>query len=344
MFDVITIGGATRDIIFVTNLARLIKGKRLTEQMLLGFEYGAKIKGNVVYFALGGGANNVSVGLSRLGLKTAACACVGKDTDGLNIWGNLEAEKVDTILVQQSENLRTGFSFIVTHKKSREHVIFAFTGANQELKLVHPPKFSEGKLGRAGYNPQIADTKWMYVTSLAGRWQKNLAEIVKIVKENNINLGFNPGVKQLKTGWKGLKKILEVTKILALNQDEAIELVLSHENLSSQEPKNLIKTLLGWGPKIVIVTQGKDGAYVGDKESIYHSPASSPERVDTTGAGDSFGSGFLGGYIATGDIKEALKWGIANSGNVVGFYGAQEKLLTKKETKKKIKEIEIKSI
>lgn len=331
MYDVITIGGATRDIIFVTNLARLIKGGDLTEQVLLGFEYGAKIKSKEIHFALGGGANNVSVGLSRLGLKTAACACVGKDTDGLNIWGNLEAEKVDAILVQQSENLRTGFSFIVTHKKSREHVIFAFTGANQELKLVN-------------YNPQIADTKWMYVTSLTGRWQKNLAEIVKIVKENNINLGLNPGVKQLRTGWKGLKKILEVTKILALNQDEAIELVLSHENLSSQKPKNLIKTLLGWGPKIVIVTQGKDGAYVGDKESIYHSPASSPKRVDTTGAGDSFGSGFLGGYITTGDIKEALKWGIANSGNVVGFYGAQAELLTKKEIKKKIKEIEVKSI
>lgn len=331
MYDVITIGGATRDIIFVTKLARLVKGKKLTEQKYLGFEYGAKIKGKEIHFTLGGGANNVSVGLSRLGLKAAACACVGKDTDGLNVWESLEAEKVDAILIQQSENLRTAFSFIVTHKKSREHVIFAYTGANQELQI-------------ANCGPKIADTKWIYVTSLAGKWRKNLTGILKLVKENNISLGLNPGAKQLKAGWPKLKEVLEVTKILALNQDEAIELVLSRQKLLSQEPKDLIKTLLGWGPEIVIVTQGKDGAYVGDKENIFYSPASALKRVETTGVGDSFGSGFLAGFITTGDIKEALKWGIINSGNVVGFYGAQEELLDKKEIKKRVKNVEIKTL
>ncbi len=332
MYDVITIGGATRDIIFVTNLARLFKGKKLTEQIFLGFEYGAKIKSRIIHFALGGGANNVSVGLSHLGLKTAALACVGKDADGLSVWENLKAKEVDATFVQQSRSLRTAFSFIVTHKKSREHVIFAFTGANRGLQIKN-------------CGPKIADTKWIYVTSLAGRWQKNLAEIVRLVEENDINLGFNPGTKQLKAGWGKLEEALKLTKILTLNQDEAIELILSRDkNLPSQRPEDLIKKLVSWGPEIVIITAGKDGAYAGNRENIYYAPASPSERVDTTGAGDAFGSGFLAGYINTGDIKEALKWGIANSGNVVGFYGAQDKLLTKKEIKKEIKEINIKSL
>ncbi|GAF96321.1 unnamed protein product, partial [marine sediment metagenome] len=160
------------------------------------------------------------------------------------------------------------------------------------------------------------------------------------------------GAKQLQAGWQELKEILKLTKILTLNKDEAIELILSHpaqtggmsQELPSQKCEDLIKTLVSWGPEIVIITVGKDGAYVGDKENVYYAPVSMLKRVETTGVGDAFGSGFLAGFIATGDIKEALKWGIANSGNVVGFYGAQDELLTKKEIKKKIKEIEIKSI
>jgi sugar/nucleoside kinase (ribokinase family) len=46
-----------------------------------------------------------------------------------------------------------------------------------------------------------------------------------------------------------------------------------------------------------------------------------------TGAGDAFASGFLSAYILKKPIREAMKWGIANSASVIGEIGAQTGLL-----------------
>ena len=49
--------------------------------------------------------------------------------------------------------------------------------------------------------------------------------------------------------------------------------------------------------------------------------------VDTTGAGDAFGSGFFSAYLYRYPIEKCLRYGIANGGSVVGSYGASSGLL-----------------
>jgi sugar/nucleoside kinase (ribokinase family) len=51
--------------------------------------------------------------------------------------------------------------------------------------------------------------------------------------------------------------------------------------------------------------------------------------VDTTGAGDAFGSGFLTEYARSGDFRQALVYGSANSTAVVQEVGAKVGLLRK---------------
>jgi sugar/nucleoside kinase (ribokinase family) len=335
MFNVLTIGGATRDIIFVTDKGRIISTpQNLTEQKLLAFEYGAKIKSDQVYFSSGGGACNAAVSLSRLGIKTAALLRIGNDQNGIEIKNNLLREKVETKFIQEDKKTDTSISFIVVDKKRGDRVIFNWRGANRKLKV------ESKKL-------KVADQKWIYLTSLSDDWEKYLAEINSFVKKNKIRLAFNPGSAQIKAGRKKLLEILKSTEILLLNRDEAIELALSGEgekqkNKNFNNPINLIKIIREWGPKIVIVTQGLSGAWVGDKENIYYARATSKKRIDTTGAGDAFGSGFLGGFILSGgNIKESLKYAIINSGNVVGHYGAQEGLVTLVKIKSQLNRIKI---
>jgi len=63
--------------------------------------------------------------------------------------------------------------------------------------------------------------------------------------------------------------------------------------------------------------------------------------VDATGAGDAFGSAFVGGYILNnGDLEIALKFGIINSGSVISKYGAENGILRRKEIERRIKKLE----
>ena len=344
MFNVITIGGATRDIIFITDKGRIIPTpENLTEQSLLGFEYGAKIKSDQVYFSSGGGACNTAISLARLGLKVASFLRIGKDQNGTEIKNNLLKEKVDAKFIQEDKKIGTSVSFIVIAKEKGDRVIFNWQGANRKLNL--PAVATALQAGVKSEKLKVVGTKWIYLTSLSGNWEKSLLEINNFVKKNKIKLVFNPGAPQIKSGRKKLAKILKSTEILFLNRDEAIELVLSEKKLKRKNfnsPVNLIKIIREWGPKIVVVTQGLFGAWVGDQKNIYHAPTISKKRIDTTGAGDAFGSGFLGGFIlSNGNIQTALKYAIINSGNVVGYYGAQEGLLTREKIESRLNKVKI---
>ena len=374
MFNIITIGGAVRDITFLTDKGRVIKTpKNLTERALLGFEYGAKIKSGEVYFNFGGGACNTAATFAKLGLKTTVCSRVGNDTDGEFIISNLKKRKISADLIQLDKQKRTGFSLVVVNEnlekatpypilrkegknsatEKGERVIFVYKGAGDDLKINSKKILSK-------------KPEWFYITSLAGDWEKTLGGISKLAKKNKIKIAINPGADQIRAGLKKLGDILAATEILILNRDEAIELVSSkagNKKLSNAKLNNikfLIGELLKAGPKTVVITDGQKGAYAGSVSKnppapllqrgnflkgkptpnpsqegnvgIIFSLASSDKRVDATGAGDAFGSAFVGGYILNnGDLEKALKFGIINSGNVVSEYGAQNGVLSKRE-------------
>lgn len=332
MFDVITIGGAIWDTLFVTDKGHIIPTpENPTEQNLFAFEYGAKIVSNEVFAGAGGGAANTAVGIRRLGLKTAGVFALGDDPNGKMIKDILKKEKVDTRFIQKFKNLFTGFSFILVDAKDGDHTVFSYRGASTKLKV-------EGRKLKA------QKAKWFYITSLSGDWQKVIDDIIKIKKQNpGLGIAFNPGAAQLATGVLGLKEILSVTDILFVNKDEAIELAKSEaescgvavENDRLNDINFLFGELRKIGIKTIVITDGKNGAYAGNGDKILFGPAISKTRIDTTGAGDSFGCAFLGSYILNeGNLETSLKYGIINSNSVVNEYGAQKGLLTKKAIEK----------
>lgn len=329
-YQVITIGGATRDIIFFTSEGRIIPTPEdLTRQKLLGFEYGAKIISSKAYFTLGGGGCNVAVSLSRLGLKVASFIKVGNDREGDSIREDLVQEGVGVDLFQQEKKLSTGFSLLVVDEKAKDHVAFLYRGANDKLKLSDK-QFKNFK------------TQWIYLSSLTGKnWSENSRNIFKLINQKKIKLTWNPGETQLLTGRRSLARLLAVTEILIINKDEAIELVLSAVSKKPTQINQisyLLKTVKSYGPQIVAITVGKKGAYVYDGQEIYYQKTLPVKVIDTTGAGDAFGSSFLGGMILTkGEIKKALKLAIINSSAVVTRIGTQTGLLRKSEISKKLK-------
>ncbi len=57
------------------------------------------------------------------------------------------------------------------------------------------------------------------------------------------------------------------------------------------------RAALDLGPRIVVQTEGADGAYTVSRDGVFHTPAFPVDVVDTTGAGDVFHGAFLVGLL-----------------------------------------------
>ena len=73
------------------------------------------------------------------------------------------------------------------------------------------------------------------------------------------------------------------------------------------------------------------------KNKILFHPAIKTDVVDTLGAGDSFGSCFVGCLLHKFKIEKALKAGIINSSSVIQKIGAKPGLLSLKSLEQKLK-------
>lgn len=336
MPNIITIGSAVRDITFLTDKGKVIKTpENLTEQSLLAFEYGAKIESDEIYLNFGGGACNAAAAFIKLGIESSVNCRIGNDDEGESVIRNLKKIGVKTNLIQIDENKKTGFALVVINKNESggERVIFVHKGASDYLEIK---------------KENINKSKWIYLTSLAGNWEKDLNEVNEAVEENKIKLVWNPGAAQISADKNKIAKLLKNTEILIINKDEAIELVQNNQEREIDyndinNPAFLCRVVKNMGPKIAVVTDGKNGAYLFDGgNSVLFSPATSnKDKIDTTGAGDSFGSALTGGYILTGDLETALKFGIINAGNVIGEFGAQNGMLKRGEIEERLGKVNI---
>ena len=87
------------------------------------------------------------------------------------------------------------------------------------------------------------------------------------------------------------------------------------------------------------MTKGGEGVIVYDGKHVYSAkPHEDRNIVDTTGAGDSFASGFLCDFIrCNGDIEKAIQLGMANSEGCLSQIGAKNGLLKKGDVFDRVK-------
>ncbi|MFA5047647.1 MAG: carbohydrate kinase family protein [Patescibacteria group bacterium] len=311
-FDVISIGGATVDILFYSKEGELINTGHITKQKLLAFEYGAKISADRVYFTYGGGAANSAVAFSRLGLNAGIISRIGSDNNGQLVINNIKKNKIDSSLLKIDAKASTGFSVILTiNNESKEHVAFIHRGANSFLSVKD-------------IDLSLVSTNWFYVTSLPkDHWPVIMTKVVQTGK----NIIWNPGHEQL-TQLPKLKAFLPKIKLLMLNHEEALEF------RKLKDIKGLITYIRKLGPEIVVITDGAKGAYAYDGKKYHYIKARSVKNINTLGVGDAFGSGLTAGLIYDKNIKQALEWGIKNSASVVSEIGAQKGLLSRRQIEK----------
>lgn len=218
-----------------------------------------------------------------------------------------KSEGVSTDLISVDKGKGSNFSTVINY--GAERVIFVFH-EHREYKL-----------------PELPKTPWVYYSSSAAGHEVLHGAINNHIKQSGAKLGFNPGTFQLHEGVEGMKEILEVVHVLLLNREEAHRLVGGNKG----DTKNLQQKLHELGPKIVIITDARNGTFAYDSIDNVYLHAGIPEEspvVERTGAGDAFSTGSIAALGNGKDLSEALIWGTLSSTSVVQFIGAREGLLT----------------
>ncbi|HSW48018.1 MAG TPA: carbohydrate kinase family protein [Candidatus Saccharimonadales bacterium] len=321
IYDVITIGEATIDA-FMTLHDSSDKVQFDQKSGKLEFKHGEKINVEKYDFLLGGNAANVAVGLTRLGLNATLACEIGDDEFSIKIRNHLAQEKVERVLVTQSKGRQSNFSVIINFKGDR--TIF-----NEDLKREH--KFDYADVA----------AKYIYLTSMGEDWVRSYEDAVEFVKKHGGKIAFNPGTHQLHNHTTLIHQVMKDTEIIFVNKEEAELILFNHYSKrvddSDHYIKNLCQELQDLGPKIVVVTNGKEGSHVLDAEGNFQNQDLYPGKcIERTGAGDSFATGFLGAVLYGMDLATAMKWGAVNSASVVGVVGAEPGLLMKEEIEKRV--------
>ena len=255
-----------------------------------------------------GNSPNAAVSAHRLGLNTALITSVGTDRYGKDCLDALRTEGVHTDYVKQHEGKETNYHYVLRYGPERTILI-----KHEQYPYVMPD-FAE-------------PPRYIYFSSIGEHGVDFHFELAKYIKANpETKLVFQPGTFQIKLGAEKLRELYEVTEIFFCNKEEAQEILGSDE----QDVPTLIRAFKELGPKMPVITDGPNGAYVVDEDDqawhmpMYPDPA---PPVDRTGAGDSFSSTFTAAIALGKTPAEALSWGPINSMSVVQHIGAQAGLL-----------------
>jgi len=331
MYDVITIGTATRDVFLKSPLFKVLRDPKHLKRIGVPtgeaqcFALGSKIEISSPIFTTGGGATNAAVTFSRQGLKTATLIKIGQDESGDSILKELQKEKI-TPLAIKDKNKKTAYSVILL-SPTGERTILVYRGASEELKIKEVP-----------FNKLTC--RWAYISP--GNISFFVIEkIFNHFLKNKTLIAFNPSKYFLDMGMKKIGPLLAKSKVVLLNREEAANLT----GVDYQKEKEIFKKLDEWVPGITIMTMGSYGVMVSDGLHIYSAGVFKDKIVDRTGAGDAFGSGFVAGLIQKREgcekgfcqpinIEYAIRLGSANATSVIEHIGAKEGIITKSEFQK----------
>lgn len=312
MYDIITIGDVKLDT-FVVLDEKGTQCELKMPEVKLCLNYGEKIDVKIVDSQIAGSAPNVAVGLARMGKKSAVHSIMGQDMTRTFAFEVLGKEGVGTEFIQTIEGLKSSYSVVLNFKHDKTiltgHIEYPY---KLPADFPHPP--------------------WVYVAEMGSGYEQIYKDVVAYKKADGIKIAMNPGSIQIKELKQELYDLISVCDVLFVNREEA-RIITKVDTL---EIHKLSGALFEMGPKHVVITDGKNGAYEFGGHDLRFCPIFTGDAVEATGAGDAFGTGYLGALIHEKTCAEGLLWGSVNAASVVGHVGPQAGLLSAEEIQKRL--------
>lgn len=267
----------------------------------------------------GGNAMTAAINIRKLGVESCLIGMVGDDVFGTFLKNKLLTSGVDTRGIKVSNEVQTSASVLMIDKNA-ERSFFHTRGTNAA--------FSESDIDYA----IIDECNAVFVTGsflmdqFDGEQTMNfLRKCKEMGKTTFLDVCWDA------TGRWGelLDMSMPYIDYLMPSIDEAV-CIAKEDN-----PEKIADVFVSKGVKNVIIKLGSKGSYLrkeGESEGKIFPPFHIENPVDTTGAGDSFCSGFLAAYIRDKSIEECMLFGNAAGACCVTEKGATTGILSYEET------------
>jgi adenosine kinase len=256
----------------------------------------------------GGCAANIAFGMANLGLNPVLIAAVGKDWADYDAW--LSRHGVDTAHVLISQSQYTAH-FTVTTDTELNQIASFFPGAMSEARNIElqPIMDKTGRFDLIVISPDDPEAMLRHT---------------EVALANGIAVAADPSQQMARMSGDEIRKLIEGATYLFMNEYE-LALAIQKTGWSDQEILQKVKYR--------VITLGSAGARVESigGEFIKVTCAKEKAKIDPTGVGDSFRSGFVAG----------LAWGLSHErcaqlGSMIATYviettGTQEYRFTKSE-------------
>ncbi len=263
----------------------------------------------------GGNAANTISALAKLGVACGFIGLVASDAYGKLILSEFKKRKIDTsnINVRKQEGFSNSSGIVETYVDKRgNRALFVKPGANNTLR--------ESDINMN----YIKAFDYIHISSFVDSKQLEVQKKIVAKLPKNLKVSFAPGSLYVHRGLKAVLPIIKNTYLLTLAKNEAY-------HLTGKNYKKAAEYLISLGPKIVVITQGKEGCYIATKHSTFTQKARKVSVIDTTGAGDAFIAGFLFGLLNNQSMGKCAQIGNAIASFSVQNIGARAGLPNRKE-------------
>ena len=257
----------------------------------------------------GGLVSNSGIALSRLGIHTAAVACVGKDVWADVIRRQYQSAGLATTHLIEHPTASTSATIVLVDNGGERSFVFD-TGATRYLDLA--ALRSRSRL--------FARSRWMLYGyySLFPESDRDLPAILSEIRASGCQTALD-------TAGSGgtldpLQHILPHVDLYLPNFKEAAQ------QTGQGDPRAILSTFRALGaPGILGLKMGEQGALLSPRTDEYLQIACLPAPgpvVDTTGAGDAFNAGLLAGLLRGYSLEAAGKLAAAMGAHCVTGLGA----------------------
>jgi ribokinase len=157
-----------------------------------------------------------------------------------------------------------------------------------------------------------------------------VSKAIAIAKLHNVKVILDPAGAIELSGAQGLPPEYFSADILIPNLYEA-GLISERSSANIRTAKLVGSDLVARGAAAAVITMGRRGCMVVDRDSADHIPAYDIELVDHTGTGDAF-AGALAASLAVGDdLRKAVKFASAAGALACTKFGSVDAMPTKEE-------------
>lgn len=265
---------------------------------------GETILGGTFYMNPGGKGANQAISASRLGAEVTFISKIGYDLFGLQALEIYKSEKINTDFIFTDSKSPSGVALISVDSFGENSIIVA-PGANRSLSTEDICK-AVSKIVEADIiliQLEIPMEAVEYAVELANRYGKKI--ILNPAPASGLSDSF-------------------LSNIHAILPNRIEAEMLSGVKVTDIESAHRAAQIIGErGIENVVITLGKEGAYVKEGEMYTLLPAKEVEAIDTTGAGDVF-CGAFSVYLSEGhSLTDAVKFANIAASLAVTRIGAQ---------------------